>query len=66
MPLVEISNLVRGILRRGVQHRNRHHRRQAARDSAIEEEIESHLIAADSSRSDAACQGSTEEGHVIV
>ncbi len=46
MPLVQIGDFVRSVFGRGVEHGDRNHRRQTAGDAAIEEEIESHLIAA--------------------
>ncbi len=44
MAFVQIGNLVRRILGRGIQHRNRNHGGKSASDAAGEEEIESDLV----------------------
>src|SRR5450432_673980 len=44
MAFVQIGNLVRCILWRGVQHRNRDHRRKSPGDATGKEEIESNLV----------------------
>ena len=44
MALVEIGNLVRCILRRGIQHGDGNHGGKAAGNAAGEEKIEAHLV----------------------